>query len=67
MALHTIAHRDRAAEAATQCSDSPARPVSGLVSSTSDQLADRTFPRHATQWLRSDLLTDLPLRGQCRP
>jgi hypothetical protein len=31
--LHTIARRDRAAEAAARCGDSPARPVSGLISS----------------------------------
>ena len=43
--LHTIAHRDRAAEAAARCSDSPVRPVSGLISRRWQQRAmDRAFP-----------------------
>jgi len=50
--LHTIAHRDRAAEVTTRRGDSPARPVSGLVSSRSRQLAlsNRTFPHPSMQW-----------------
>ena len=57
--LHTIAHRDRAAEVTTRCGDSPARPVSGLVSyARSRQLAlsNRTFPHPSTQWSTGDSL-----------
>ena len=50
--LHTIAHRDRVAEAAAQCGGSPARPVSGLVNTAREQhaLSDRTFPHLTMQW-----------------
>ena len=51
--LHTIAHRDRVVEAAARCGSSPARPVSGLVSTARCDrfaLSDRTFPRLKTQW-----------------
>ena len=55
--LHTIAHRDRAAEAAARCDSSPARPVSGLVSRRWRQRAtDRTFPHLSMQWSKTDPL-----------
>jgi hypothetical protein len=55
--LLTIARRDRAAEAAARCGDSPARPVSGLISSACltkrIALSNRTFPHLSMQWLQA--------------
>ena len=62
--LHTIARRDRAAEAVARCNDSPARPVSGLVSALQRRVApSRVIDAVVNEAIR---LTDLPLRGQCR-
>ncbi len=69
--LHTIAHRDRVAEAAARCSGSPIRPVSGLVNTARVVRTTHAIGSHlpasddavAYYAIRH---SDLPLRGQCR-